>query len=126
MYYSMHQTSTVSHMNKHLHTPKASLRRFTTRFALMFAVILIAFSAGAMMQVNASPSVKVTELSVTKPSVAAATVTTIVVEQGDTLWSIAQAHAPKGANVRSYQDQLKRLNHLNGTALHVGQRLLLP
>ncbi|WNQ09153.1 LysM peptidoglycan-binding domain-containing protein [Paenibacillus aurantius] len=46
--------------------------------------------------------------------------------KGDTLWSIAQENAPKGESVRSYMQQIKKLNHLEGTTLRPGQILYLP
>lgn len=126
MYYSMQQTSAPADMNRRLHKPKFSLRLSVIRFAFLFTVILAAFSVGAIVQANAGPADKGTEPAASKPAVAAKSQTTIIVEQGDTLWDIAQAHAPKGTNVRNYQEQVKRLNHLNGVTLRVGQRLLLP
>lgn len=46
-----------------------------------------------------------------------------VVEQGDTLWSIARGLQPEG-DVRRLVDALRDAN--GGTVLHVGTRLALP
>ncbi|MGD9705623.1 MAG: LysM peptidoglycan-binding domain-containing protein [Acidimicrobiia bacterium] len=46
-----------------------------------------------------------------------------IVEAGDSLWSIARAHAPH-RDVRVYADELEELN--GGTRIQPGQRLLLP
>ncbi len=46
-----------------------------------------------------------------------------IVEAGDSLWSIARAHAPH-RDVRAYVDELDDLN--GGTTIQPGQRLVLP
>ena len=46
-----------------------------------------------------------------------------IVEQGDSLWSIARALAPF-RDVRTYVDELEALN--GGTSIQPGQRLVLP
>jgi LysM repeat protein len=50
----------------------------------------------------------------------------VVVETGDTLWSIAGSVAGPGDDVRAVVDQIQRLNHLRGTELVPGQSLRLP
>jgi nucleoid-associated protein YgaU len=52
-------------------------------------------------------------------------VSTVVVEPGDTVWSIAAA-AAGDEDVRSVVDRIQRLNHLDGTVLRPGQVLELP
>ena len=47
-----------------------------------------------------------------------------VVKPGDTLWSIAAAHY--AGDTREGVWQLQQRNHLAGTTLTPGQRLLLP
>jgi LysM repeat protein len=42
----------------------------------------------------------------------------------DTLWSIAQSHF--GGDVRGGVWQIQQANHLNGSAIAPGERLLLP
>lgn len=49
----------------------------------------------------------------------------VVVEPGDTLWSIAESVAD-GADVRVVVDHIQELNGLEGSALAPGQVLLLP
>jgi nucleoid-associated protein YgaU len=51
--------------------------------------------------------------------------TSVVVQGGDTLWSIASSVAGD-ADVRSVVDEIQRLNHLDGTVLLPGQVLQLP
>jgi hypothetical protein len=46
-----------------------------------------------------------------------------IVEAGDSLWSIARAHAPH-RDVRAYVEELDDLN--GGTTIQPGQRLVLP
>jgi hypothetical protein len=49
----------------------------------------------------------------------------VVVQPGDTLWNIAARHAPDAAPIVVI-DQIRRLNHLNGSGIEVGQQLVLP
>jgi hypothetical protein len=46
----------------------------------------------------------------------------VMVQPGDTLWSIAQRTAPQ-RDPRQVVDQLRRMNHLNSVALTPGQTL---
>jgi len=45
---------------------------------------------------------------------------------GETLWSIATAHAAPGADVRDVVDELMSLNELSGPSLVAGQQLVVP
>src|SRR5687768_10896317 len=38
----------------------------------------------------------------------------VTVHQGDTLWSLAEAHAPEGMDLRAYVDVVEDLNQLDG------------
>ena len=53
------------------------------------------------------------------------TATTLVVRQGDTLWSIATRVAPH-ADPRETITALRELNNLDQPAVYVGQRLIIP
>jgi len=50
---------------------------------------------------------------------------TLVVQPGDTLWSIA-AQRYAGDDVRGRIDQIERLNGLDGPVIEVGETLKLP
>jgi nucleoid-associated protein YgaU len=51
--------------------------------------------------------------------------TTVVVQPGDTLWSIATEHYP-GDDVRVRVDDIEQANGLDGPTIGVGQTLKLP
>lgn len=51
--------------------------------------------------------------------------TTVVVQPGDTLWSIAAAHYPSD-DVRVRVDDIERANGLQGPAIEPGETLRLP
>ncbi|MFE5317338.1 LysM peptidoglycan-binding domain-containing protein [Paenibacillus sp. NPDC056579] len=51
---------------------------------------------------------------------------TVEVDRGDTLWSIANEHLEQGQNVSEYIYELKRVNQLKSNVLHEGQILVLP
>jgi hypothetical protein len=50
----------------------------------------------------------------------------ILVEPGQTLWSIAKARIGPEADPRPYIQQIREVNGLATSELAVGQRLLLP
>lgn len=50
---------------------------------------------------------------------------TVVVHQGDTLWSIASRHA-SGRDPIAAMEEIRRLNDLDGYAVYAGQELALP
>lgn len=50
----------------------------------------------------------------------------VIVEKGDTLWSIANEHITNERNVREYIYEIKQMNGLKDASLRVGQKLLLP
>lgn len=49
----------------------------------------------------------------------------VTVHDGDTLWSLAEAHAPQGMDPRAYVDLLVDLNDLDA-GLAAGMRVKLP
>ena len=59
------------------------------------------------------------------PASAPGTPRAVTVHQGDTLWSLAEAHAPDGMDPRAYVDVLEDLNDL-GAGLVAGTRIKLP
>ena len=48
------------------------------------------------------------------------------VKPGDTLWHIAEEHAPAGQDVRSAIATIERINDLDGGVLQAGQVLAIP
>jgi hypothetical protein len=50
---------------------------------------------------------------------------TVVVQPGDTLWSIAQRYAPGGDPFTTI-DEIRRLNGLTGYTIQAGEKLTLP
>jgi LysM repeat protein len=87
------------------------------RFTLMPAIALVALS-----------------LMVTLPALSnmhlyAATAqryTTVTVQPGDTLWSIASAHTSASADVQDTIDRISAVNHLNAVELQPGEHLRIP
>jgi LysM repeat protein len=50
----------------------------------------------------------------------------VVVEKGDSLWSIAQEYSSKKGTTRSYVNKIMKYNGLSLSTLHEGQLLYLP
>ena len=59
------------------------------------------------------------------PASAPGTPRAVTVHAGDTLWSLAEAHAPEGMDPRAYVDLLEEMNDLEG-GVAVGMRVKLP
>ena len=51
---------------------------------------------------------------------------TVVVQPGETLWDVAERHAPEGSDLRVYVATLTDLNDLDGGLVQAGARLRLP
>jgi hypothetical protein len=73
-------------------------------------------------------------LAITVPLLSAVTIhaapparyTTVVVRPGDDVWSLAEARAPKGADIQSVVDDIIAVNHIGGAGLTPGQRIRIP
>lgn len=50
----------------------------------------------------------------------------MVVQNNDTLWTIAEKVTPNGQDVRNTIFTIRKVNHLNSAVLYPGQRLLIP
>ncbi len=61
----------------------------------------------------------------TAPAAPQRSTVTVTVQPGDTLWDIAERHAPEGMDPRVYVDFLVRANDI-GTTLQPGTKLRLP
>jgi LysM repeat protein len=51
---------------------------------------------------------------------------TVTVRPGDSLWSIASAHAGPSADVQELVDRISDANHLRGGTIQPGERLRIP
>jgi nucleoid-associated protein YgaU len=93
--------------------PLRVTRRGRLVLVLLFsALLLAAFSAGRVSSRAAGPH-------------RAQPVQAVVVHRGDTLWSIARRVAPT-ADPRVVVDRLVRANHLSGSSVRIGQRIVVP
>lgn len=52
--------------------------------------------------------------------------TVVIVQPGDTLWSIASAHTGSEGNIEATIDRITLVNHLGTTPLQPGERLRIP
>ncbi len=87
------------------------------RFTLMPAIALVALSLTVAL-----PALS----SVRLYAAGAQHYATVVVHPGDTLWSIAAAHAGGNADVQELVDRISEANGLQASALQPGQRLRIP
>ena len=52
--------------------------------------------------------------------------TVVIVQPGDTLWSIAATHTGSGSDIESTIDRITLVNHLGTASLQPGERLRIP
>lgn len=97
---------------------KKTVMKLTTRGKAFFGGL----SAAALMVV----AMGVWNGNVAQSAPASQQVTSYVVRPGDTLWSYAQSVTKPGDDVRETVQYLMELNNMEGSAVAVGQRLVVP
>jgi len=90
------------------------------RFTFVLLVVSLLFAMAAVISANSGDSAVESKVNVK------ASAHSIVVEQGDTLWSIAAANKPGKQDIRAYIEEIKSLNKLQASSLKQNQVLLLP
>jgi len=83
---------------------------------VLVSFFLIALATGVLLMVSSSAESKA----------AASETRTVVVARGDTLWSIAERHAPAGTDLRQYVFAMRKLNNLSDAMILPGQTITLP
>ena len=96
-------------------TPEMLFRR--KRFSLMPAIAL----AGLALMV-ALPTLSSTRLY----AASAQRYVTVTVRPGDTLWSIAAAHAAPSSDLQEVIDRISAANHLQEGTIQPGEHLKIP
>lgn len=51
--------------------------------------------------------------------------TSVFIEDGDTLWSIAQNNLPEHTDINDYIKEIKKMNNLNSNQIHTGNKLVI-
>lgn len=117
----------TAHASKGM-TIKRSYAKLLLRFLVIAVILGAVFSFGAIVQAYAGEgSVTVsTPIPSAQPLTKVSQHEKVVIQSGDTLWGIAEAHKKKGENTRSYVEKLRSFNHLSNSSLQEGQVLLLP
>ncbi|CAH1196685.1 Cell division suppressor protein YneA [Paenibacillus allorhizoplanae] len=117
----------TAHASKGM-TKKQGYTKLLLRFMLIAVILGTVFSFGAIVQAYAGDGTVTVSTPITsaQPSAQATQSEKVVIQSGDTLWGIAEAHKKKGENTRSYIEKLRAFNHLSNSSLQEGQVLLLP
>jgi nucleoid-associated protein YgaU len=101
-------------------------RRGRVVVVLLVALVLAALSLGlALASSQASASTGSAAGARAASAALAGSSETVVVQPGDTLWSIARQVAPN-ADPRGVVDAIIAANHLAGASVQAGQQLVLP
>jgi LysM repeat protein len=136
--YSNSYDSTVRTKLKSAHRTEAAAKGLnkTIHFFIALVILTFVFSFGAFVQAYAgnadsthSNNLKISSGSSNdnhSASTPAPTAKKIIVNSGDTLWDIASMHVSKGQNVRSYIENIKKLNGLTSSSVNAGDVLILP
>lgn len=91
-----------------------TLRFKNTLKRMLFFSFLIAFSIASAFFIT---------------SIAGASYTDVVgyqVNTGDTLWSIAAGYNPEGSDIREFIFHIKKINHMETSAIQPGQEIKIP
>lgn len=113
---SHHPLSQCRVDNSDIVTPNAGLR-LTRRGRVFVALVVLLF---LVPMVSAAASVGVPSPTALLPTVEH------VVAPGETLWEIAQYSKAANVGIGDAVSQIKRLNHLKTSDLHIGQTIVLP
>ncbi len=81
---------------------------------------------GAVALVVAGAAILGTGSAAAQGPAAPVAVESVTVQAGQTLWQLAGTVVRPGEDIRDVVDRLVELNGLDGAALAVGQRILLP
>lgn len=69
----------------------------------------------------------VSVLASKKPYEVKKNITTVSIERGDTLWTIAQNYyTEENQSMKSYIEEIKECNHLSSSRIKEGQNLIIP
>jgi nucleoid-associated protein YgaU len=93
----------------------------TRRGRVVGAILAAAVAAGLF--VAAATAAQATSGSTPRPATGGTE--RVVVQSGDTLWSIARSADP-GADARAVVQEILQLNHISGASITPGQTLLVP
>jgi LysM repeat protein len=94
-------------------------RRGRVLLAALAVIVMVGLAVLGLERLTARPA-----LAGTAPVVAAAT-QSVVVQEGDSLWAIAERLAP-GADPREVVHEIRSLNGMRSNLIQPGQALLVP
>lgn len=80
-------------------------------FATLIVIFVLSFSLKTNAKENKEPDTKI--------------YTSIIIEEGDSLWSIAEDNRPDDVSVRKYINQIKKINRLNKDEIHTGNYITI-
>ncbi|MCF2942665.1 LysM peptidoglycan-binding domain-containing protein [Paenibacillus tarimensis] len=108
----------------HIHSKSVTAGRTSLRLSwkvgrLLAALILIIIIVTGFTLVHSNALG--THAEPAQPNELAVTVST-----GDTLWSLAQSHAPEGADIRQIVYLMKKRNLLTDSNLQPGDQIIIP
>lgn len=93
----------------------------TVRREFLYVFVAAVFIAGLVtITVNAAVPVQ-------KSTSCKKVITSIYIEDGDTLWDIASRYYTEDCrNIRSYIKEIKKCNNLTSDQIHAGKYLIVP
>lgn len=80
-------------------------------FAALIAIFVLSFSLKTNAKENQEASTKL--------------YTSLMIEEGDSLWSIAEANKPDDVSVHEYIKHIKKINQLSTDDIHAGNFLTI-
>lgn len=104
-------------------TQPVHMAPISNNFPILLTVVLIA----AVLLIGAmSISLDAVRQASFSDAICDAGTVAVDVVPGDTIWSIAEAHKPSGAQTSDVVDWIRRENNLSTSNLIIGQNLMVP
>jgi hypothetical protein len=88
-----------------------------TRYCRLLVVVALGLAAGVTWRLAETAGTRTRQHSAWQ---------LVVVQPGDSLWSIAQRHGPRNRDPRAIVSEIRRINELSSADLRIGQSLVVP
>lgn len=94
-----------------------NMRNLNKKFVVYFLLGAVLLSSMLTVSITASR----------QPYKVQKNVTSVMIEKGDSLWTIAQTYySEENRSMKAYIEEIKKCNHLSGNEIKEGHNLIIP